>query len=308
MLELMQLERRDCPASAVLNGGVLTVLGDVNQSNVITVDTVASQVRLTLNGDQTFYNSVNQLVLVGGDKVDDITNNTNVPGVTYGGAGGDTVMGGTGNDVTVAGAGKDIVYDLLGVNTVISNDDNVKDTVFVNFNSTVTSGKQDQVVTFFAPGRTPGSGSVTLEKGVLYLAPNNNGNQFVLNQVGNKVVLNYNLNNGTGLQTVVYNKKDIKFIAFFGGTGNDVYINNTNISEASYGSAGRDLIFGGFGGLNLLKGSGDSDVLVGRGKKNDLSSNGGNDVLGALFGQTTFRTRDGDVFVSFNQKDLVVKS
>jgi len=305
MLKVERLEWRDCPA-AVMNLGVLTVAGHATQANVITVDAVGDQTRVTLNGDQSLYSGVTQLVLVGGNKADDISNNTAIPATIVAGAGNDSVFGGNGNDVIVAGSGKDLVYDLLGANTIVSNDDNSKDTIFSNFASVVLSDRKDQVVTFFAPGRTPGSGNISLENGVLYLTPNNNGNTFILNEVGNKVFLTYNMGNGP--QVTVFSKKDIDYIAFFGGTGNDVYLNNTSISEASYGSAGNDLIVGGTGDQSVLKGSGGSDVLVGRAKNNDMSSNGGNDILVSLFGKTTFRTRQGDVLVGADRGDLVVAS
>lgn len=66
----------------------------------------------------------------------------------------------------------------------------------------------------------------------------------------------FNLNDGAGFQTLVFNKSDVKLIANFGGAGNDTLINNTNISDVQYGAGGNNLVMGGFGALDLEKAGG----------------------------------------------------
>jgi hypothetical protein len=99
----------------------------------------------------------------------------------------------------------------------------------------------------------------------------------MLNQVGTKLVATYNLNDGSGFHTQIFNKADVKLIANFGGAGADTLINNTTIADVQYGAGGNNMLVGGFGDLDLEKAGGASgnSVAVGRSAHiNDLNGSG----------------------------------
>ena len=130
---------------------------------------------------------------------------------------------------------------------------------------------------FFAANRQAGSGTLVLEKGVLYFTANDQGDQFTLNQVGNKLVAVYNLNDGTGFHTQTFNKSQVKLIANFGGAGNDIFINNTDLPDVQYGQGGNNILMGGFGVFDLEKagGAAGNSVAIGRSPVfNDLTGAG----------------------------------
>ncbi len=312
MLTIEQLESRltpsNNPAFVSQNGGSVSIYGVSEKPNVITADSVGNQVRVTINGNAVFFDGVTQMYLFGGSKTDYITNNTSVNSSIYGLDGNDTIQASGGNDFIVPGQGKDVVYDLLGTNFVYTNEDIAKDTVFTNFQSTAFVGPNDQLVTFFAPNRTPGAGVVSFESGVLYIAPSNNGTNVTINEVKQNIVVTYDMGDGKGVQSLSVPKAQLDYIAYFGGAGNDVYINNTNVSEAAYGSAGNDTIVSGFGKYNLLKGSGGNDTLLARGKKADMSGNGGTDIFISQAKNAVFRTDVLDLIFGAKADDLVIQS
>lgn len=306
-LQVELLENRETPSSVLFQNGQLLILGDMNKSNVAVVDSVGTDTRVRLNGQEQSFQNVAYITMIGGNKADDFSNNTSINATIIGNDGNDTIIGGVGNDIIDAGNGKDVVYDLLGVNTINAKD-NQPDRVYTNAASLAAVDAKDQFVNFFATGRTPGTGVVSLEQGVLYITPTNNGSSLVINQLNNKIVVTYNFNDGLGVKTLFFNKNDVKTIAYFGGTGNDLYVNNTKIEEAAYGSAGNDVIVSGFGDFNLLKGSGGDDVLIARGKRADLTGNSGTDFLFGCPGRTTYRTDAFDLIFGFGKDDLLVMS
>lgn len=308
-LNVESLGDRNVPSVVTQSAGVLTVVGDTNAPNVVTIDPGASagQIRVNVNGTAAQYSGVNQVVVVGGNRADDISNNTSVNLTADGGRGDDTIFGGTGVNNLTGGQGRDVIYSLLGTTTVNAADDNQADRVYVGNGASVSADPNDQVVTFFAKGRVPGSGLVQLDGGVLYITPTNAGTTVSIDEVDKQIVVTYNFGNGP--QVATFNKKDVNVIAYFGGSGNDTYVNNTKIEEAAYGAAGNDTLVGGFGDFNLLKGSGGNDTLIGRGKRVDASGNGGADVIVLGPKVNTVRTDALDVVVGdigFN--DLIVGS
>ena len=303
MLNLEVLEGREVPASAVLLGGNLIVLGDFLAPNDIRLDPAgpAGQVSLYLNGQTSAYAGVTNLVVVGGNLSDDIANNTAVPSTLFGLGGDDALVGGTGADSIFGGRGDDVLYDLLGTNFLHAGGGD--DRVYKNATSAALTDAGDLLVNFFAPGRTPGAGSVTLEAGVLYVAPSNAGTRTVIDRDGDQVVVSYDF--GAGLQTAAFPADQVRAIAYFGGAGADLYANHTDIEEAAYGSAGNDVILSGTGAFNLLKGSGGDDVLVARGRRADLTGNGGADLLASLAPVATFRVDALDVIFSSGLSRIV---
>lgn len=294
-----------------------------------------------------FTDAVTQIVYRGGDKKDNVQNSTAINATIDGSKGDDILVGGTandtidggagdnfiqdsggtnvlkagngnnsvyggsGNDTTLLGSGANVVYDLLGVNSIEVADHraSVVDYLFTNASSQVLGSRStDTVVSFFAANRTPGAGNISLENGILYFTGNNNGNSFVFTTSGSKLIVTYDLNDGTGQQVVTFNKKDVHFLAGFGGSGNDTFINNTNIGVVAYGQSGDDVLIGG-SKFNLLKGGAGNDYVEGNGTYNDLNGNGGNDILAALGkkGATNIlRTDSGDQTINAGNHDVFI--
>ncbi len=302
-LRLETLESRYAPAATLL-GGTLTVVGQGKGVYTLSVDNAPGVVNVTENGVVTPFDTtqVQRLVLIGSNKAENvIQNNTNLDSVILGGNKRDTLFGGSGNNFLSGRAGGDNIYSLLGVNTVDIRGQG-KDRVFTNVGATVLSNKNDLVVRFFAPGRTPGVPFIGQEAdGVLYITPSNNGSSVIITPglTPTSISVTYDLGVGLGSQTVSFS--NVKAIAYFGGTGDDVYINETtigseaaNFPEAIYGSAGNDILLSGFGPYSILKGSGGDDLLGLRSVDGDVSGNGGQDtitLLGPFDGTPTNKRR-----------------
>ena len=288
MLQVERLEDRTCYAAGVsLQNGILSVVG-TNQADIIDVRTVQANtgpvVHVTLNDQTANFSppSVTQIYIDAGGGDDDVsTFNVNIPAVIDGGKGDDMIQAGAANDVISNG---EIVYDILGTN-VLNGLGGKPGLFFSNAASTVLSDPADTVVRFFDVGRTPGSGSVQLVGGVLYLTPPDGGTSTQLLQSGKSVVL---VSDWAGVQ--FFDKSAINVIAYFGGSGDDSYSNHTKITEVVYGGlAGNDTLTGGKGDFAFLKGGGGNDTIVGRAKRNDLAGNGGADVLVSFAGKSKLR-------------------
>ena len=300
-------------SSVTLQNGLLNIVTSPDQHHTAVVSQAdANTVQVQLDGQTyTFTSPVNQLNYTGGNKGDNFTNLTSIGGFLAFGNGnnivnskaggeaivvgngknfvqdfaaGNTIVAGNGQnniyggpgDTITAGSGRNIIYDILGANQISVAAHEGRDYIFSNATSTVTGAQaNDRVAVFFAAGRTAGSGTLVLDKGVLYFTANGNGDTYVLNQVGNKLVATYNLNDVTGFHTQTFDKADVKLIANFGGAGNDVLVNNTNIADVQYGAGGNNVVIGGFGPLNLEKAGGASgnSLVVGRSPNyNDLTA------------------------------------
>ncbi len=321
-----ELEARDVPSSTPLvgafsSGTAFTVFdGAKHQAALSAFTNAAGQLAVTAQADgqsTTFLApaGTTSLVLLGSQRAPNvIQNTTTLPAVEVGGRKSDTIFTGNGGtvgspaDLVLPGGGKDVVYSLVGVHTLVTAGGG-SDLVITNPNNTVVADSRDQVVTFFAGGRTPGSGTVALVNGVLYISPTNNGSTTSVDYgPRDTVVLTTDLGDGNGPQTFTYSRQSVNFVAYFGGTGNDVFVNNTRIDQAAYGSGGNDTLISGFGSYALEKGSGGNDTLIGRARVNDLSANGGVDTLFALAGQghNIFRTNAQTTVVGQARGDVVV--
>lgn len=179
---------------------------------------------------------------------------------------------GSSNSIT-AGPRGNLVYAILGSNTI--NGYNGYGDIITNAISTVTNAKRQHTVTFFQASLA--NQVAVVQKGVLYLNPQASGVTFVVDEVGTKLVVTYTETGGVPTK-FTFNKRDVNWIASFGSSGDDTYINNTSKKVVQYGAGGNDQIIGGFG-LNLLKGSSGDDIIVGRGTYNDLTANSGNDII-----------------------------
>src|SRR5688572_17006774 len=66
MFNLEVLEDRCTPSTVVQQGDALVIVGNLNKANVVVLDPVGDQVRVTINGAQYLYSGVNQAVVWGG--------------------------------------------------------------------------------------------------------------------------------------------------------------------------------------------------------------------------------------------------
>ncbi len=284
------LESRDLPSVTLLNG-TLFILEQGPGIHTVSVDSVAGQIQVTEGDGSGFNNAVSLFdsslvtgVIVAGSAngVNVIQQNTSLSCILQGGNRGDTIIGGSGSNLINGGGGHDVLYSLLGKN-IISSYGGGEDYILTNYPALVFADSQDTVVRFFGPGRAPGQPFIgfdpSLGDGVLYITPSNNGSWVVIDPGPTKdsVVASYDLGDGNGPQTQLFT--GVQFISYFGGSGNDAYLNNTRIGEAAYGGAGNDFVVGGTGDVSFLKGLGGGDVVVGRGDHNDISGNAGADFL-----------------------------
>jgi Ca2+-binding RTX toxin-like protein len=286
-LNVERLEGRDMPAVSLVGNTLLASGGHL--ANSYQFDLVNGSLVATENGRAFSFPaaSVQKLVVNGGPGNDSVSNNTSVPSVVFGGLGDDTVFGGVGADVIDGGAGRDVIYDLLGAN-VINATDATRDRVYYSAASTVLADSFDQKVNFFAAGRAPGAGSVVFESGVLYITPDDDGSLATVTRRGNVTVVT--------LDGVSRSYLGVGVVAYFGGAGDDRFMNQTGLDTVAYGGlGGNDTIVGGRG-YNLLKGGGGDDTLVGRGSFNDLAGNGGRDSL-FIIGPGVFR-KDADDYLA----------
>jgi serralysin len=114
-LGMTQLDDRNLPAPINVPDGVVTIYGNYNASNRITIRNEGpSDIRIdiTANGrtSSLAYTNVQTVRVHGGNLIDDITNNsTRVRLEADGGNGNDKITGGPLNDVLKGGAGNDIL-------------------------------------------------------------------------------------------------------------------------------------------------------------------------------------------------------
>ncbi len=311
------LEDRCVPTanSVSLQAGVLSVVVNPNKAHTVVVSQpTAGTTEVALDNTAfTFDTPVTQINYNGGNKNDSFSNLTPIAGtlafgngnnLVYSKAAGETITAGNGDnyvqdqsgnstvtlgngndnyyggpgDTISVGKGNDVVYDILGVDTINVAAHKGTDYLFTNAQSTLNGAQaSDRVAVFFAANRAAGSGTPVLDQGVLYFTANANGDTYTLNQVGNKLVATYNLNDGTGFHTQVFNRCQVKLVANFGGAGPDTFINNTDIPDVQYGQGGNNLLIGGFGAFDLEKagGAAGNSEAIGRSPVfNDLNGAG----------------------------------
>jgi hypothetical protein len=329
--------------SVVLQNGLLNIVATPNQQHTAVVSqTATNAVQVVLDGKTyTFTNPVTQINYTGGNKGDNFSNLTTIGGdLAFGNgnnivnskAGGEAIIAGNGNnfiqdtatgnilvagngndniyggqsDTIVAGSGKDVIYDILGTDSISVAPHKGTDYIFSNATSTVVGAQQnDRLAVFFAANRASGSGTLVLSNGVLYFTANNNGDTYVINQVGNKLVATYNLNDGTGFHTQTFSKSQVDLIANFGGSGNDTLINNTDIADVQYGQAGNNVVIGGFGPLELEKAGGASGNSLVEGRSPDYNDLTASLTTGATATLITNPFAQENIARSVNPSDVI---
>lgn len=242
-----------------------------------------------------------------------LQNSTAISGTLVGGMLDDDIFGGQGTNTILPLWGDDIVYSLLGKgDTIVASGDGGTDLVYTNPTGMVSLDATDHKSTFFAPNRTPGSGFLgtdpALNDGTLYVTPSNNGSYFYLNQVGGTYYAYYDLDITDRVGPQVRTFTGLTDIAYFGGAGNDVYVNNSALRDAAYGGAGNDTLSGG-STVSVLKGLGGNDVILTAAPRADLSGNAGSDFInyyGRGPGEVVFRIDQNDQVVGRRVGDISV--
>ncbi|HLJ95551.1 MAG TPA: hypothetical protein VKU02_20405 [Gemmataceae bacterium] len=297
-------------------------------SDVFANNTAINSVQRAGGGDGVTYlqGGTGKDVLIGGSNPNGSTYETANSGqATFiGGAGFNNIFGGKpgGSDTILAGPGRNAIYDILGTNTIDGGTGSGY--LIVNATSKVSASPQEQVVTFFQSAfGTVGantSSPVVLQKdvngnGILYLLPKSQSADWTVNQVGSgseaKLAITYN--DADGQQMFSFRKSKVSWIASFGGTGNNSYVNNTDVNDVFYGGLGgaavQHTIIGGFG-ISVIKGHSGTNYLEARGTYNDLTAGSGTDFLsGSDRGQNVFRTNRTVETTSidhFHDSDLVL--
>jgi hypothetical protein len=295
-LSLEALEDRQLPSvSAVLTGTILVLTGSPEAAhNVLVRPSAATPGAIDVLADgqlSTFAAPPARISYFGGAQADTFTNRTAIPGaITLGdganvvnstaastitagngnnviqdtkggssitvGNGDNNIYGGPG-DTIVAGSGQNIIYDILPGNTSVTVAPHQSiDHLFVGPTATLVGAqKQDHVARFFVPGRTIGSGTLVLDGDTLYFTADNAGDLFqAVPLPGNRTGVF--TRTATGQAFAVFKNKDFNQIAVFGGSGNDVFINQTAIDDVMYGAGGTNVLIGGYGQLDLEKAGG----------------------------------------------------
>jgi Ca2+-binding RTX toxin-like protein len=323
------LESKVMLSAVSLEAGTLTVDGN-NRDNNIVVTQDADNVLVNVDGKLSTFDAalVTNLKINGGDSNDVLENRTNLNAILNGGDGNDILRGGGGNDVLIGDNGKDILNDSGGNNVLdggngndtlqsvssgrdvfiggngddfiyaIVGEPNVaiggngNDSFIVRAGVEQTDAERGERVVAFAAD-APG----TLRNGVLYVGLGTGGN-IRLSQQGNTLIANINGD------IFKYDARKVDVIAGVGSSGDDVFINATNIDSVYYGSAGNDVLIGG-GGNDLLKGGSGDDVLIGNDGNDDIAGDSGVDVIIGGSGKDKLRFDLLDWVFSDN-KDILI--
>jgi len=119
----------------------------------------------------------------------------------------------------------------------------------------------------------------------------NEPREFEVSQQGNHLIVSTKEKAG-GLIFKGFTLGSVKAIVFYGTSGNDGFVNNTNITSTVYGGDGHDTLLGG-SGADMLYGQGGNDMVQGRGGNDQVEGGGGNDKLYGGGGNDRLIARDG---------------
>ena len=268
-LSLERLETRDClspAATAVLSQGVLQITGTPQADVVLpTAGANPGDITLSLNGQVSTFSGVQQITadLQGGD--DNYQNNSLL------------------SSVVLAGRGDDVIYNILSPLTAFAQDGKGElDRVFHGPTATVQLDSHDREVTFFAPGRTIGSGSVVLEAGVLYVTPSAGASSLTLAKQGADLVLAGDLGDGAGARTWTFDRHDVQTVAYFGSPQADTFVVTAAVDVIGYGGAGNDTLVATstkHGAYQEWKGLAGNDTLYVASPRALLNGGAGADIL-----------------------------
>jgi uncharacterized protein YkwD len=115
ILRVESLELRDCPATANLFNGVLTVQGT---SGADVIQVTQSGTQIVAAGQGFAASSIVRVVISGGAGADTLIDNSGRAAVIYGGDGNDIIRAAAGNDRLYGGRGADQLYGGTGNDTI----------------------------------------------------------------------------------------------------------------------------------------------------------------------------------------------
>jgi Ca2+-binding RTX toxin-like protein len=297
-------------ASFARGAGVLTVLGDNRDNNIVVSRDVAG--RILVNGDAvsvrggvpTVANTslVQVFGLAGNDRIAlDETNGALPSANLFGGDGNDTIIGGSGNDMLFGQAGNDTLLGMGGNDMLFGGDGN--DTLIGGAGDDQVFGQAGNDRMIWNPGdgtdlNEGGDGIDTVEVNGGNAAENftatPNGTRVRFDRVspapfsldiGTSENLVVNMNGGDDTFTGSNGLASLISLTVDGGAGND-RITGGDGNDVLIGGPGNDTIIGGRGSDVLIGGTGDdtfvwnpgdgSDVVEGQGGHDTLQFNGSN--------------------------------
>jgi Ca2+-binding RTX toxin-like protein len=133
--------------------------------------------------------------------------------------------------------------------------------------------------------------SVFMANGYLYVSGNDAPSQVRVNPgMSNEIVVSDSTN---GLYQKFYSPS-FRGVVFFGGNGNDSFVNNVSwLPVRAYGNGGNDYLEG-YNAVDYLYGGSGDDTLVGFGAGDYLYGEGGTDTLYGMEGNDTLEGGTGD--------------
>ena len=146
-LSLEALEVRDCPATAILANGVLSVIGTQGSDNI---HVMRSGNYVGVNNQWFAASSINRVVISALNGNDTIRDDSNFSATIYGGLGNDTIYGGRGHDTIYGGSGNDNIVGGRGNDVIFGGGGNDTLTGGLGNNNVVqgspTAGKANSAI------------------------------------------------------------------------------------------------------------------------------------------------------------------
>jgi Ca2+-binding RTX toxin-like protein len=301
-------------ASFIPSAGILTVLGDSQNNNIVVSRDAAGQILVNggavavAGGTPTVANTslIQVFGQAGNDQISLDESNGALPAANlFGGDGNDTLIGGSGNDMLFGEAGNDTLLGKGGNDFLFGGDGN----------DTLTGGTgDDQVFGQAGDDRmiwNPGDGTDLNEGGdgndTVEVNGGNGSENFTVTPNGTRVRFDrvspapFSLDIGTSENLVVnMNGGDDTFTASNGLAG--------LIALTVDGGAGNDTITGGDGNDTLIGGDGNDILIGGRGTDN-LIGGAGNDtfVWNPGDGSDVIEGQDGTDTLQFNGANIAEK-
>ena len=259
--------RRMLAADILVEDGLLGLRG-TNSDDVIQVERIGNQYKLTLNGQSAFVDGANSLqgVIVDGMAGNDhitIDSSVNVFTGVLGGKGNDVIQGGGGDNYLMGDAGNDTIYSgSASSNNHISGGAG-NDTIHCGVAGTEAHGDKgnDSLYADYAYATLYGDA----------------GNDYL--DAGGR---SSKLYGGAGNDTLTGENNSVTDW-IYGGAGNDILRGN---NDGLYGEVGNDIIYSGDNGNRCVGGKGNDIVYGGAGNDEIFGDEGRDQLFGALGNDT----------------------
>lgn len=290
------LEARQLLASVELNGGTMTVSGNWNTRNSVSVWAKGNTLYGAVNGQTKGYSldRVNRITVHGGRSTDKIWIDGRVKkqATVYAYGGNDKVWGGGGNDRIWGGDGNDLLAGYGGNDLIRGVDGN--DTLFGSSGTDTLDGGSGEDMKYDhldGPWQVKSEpleprqmlAGIQLHDGVLNLYGNNDAS--------NREKVYYwdgAIYAEIGSLKKKYNPSSINSIKVYGGDKSDsLWVSGSiNKNVKIWGKAGNDTIYGG-GDNDTVYGGGGNDLIMTYGDNDSVRGESGNDTLYGGAGRDT---------------------